>query len=320
MKPTAVQKFRLGIFVTLSLAVFLVAVYFIGEKRNMFGSTVHLFATFSNVNGLQPGNSVRYSGINIGTVQSMEMCTDTSIRIDMAIDRKILKHIRQDAVATIGSDGLVGSMIVNILPGQGKSRVVAPGAEINTYSRIRTEDLLKTLNVTNENAALLTVDLLKITKEITRGKGSIGTLLNDQGMASDMKEAIGNIRMASGSATRTFHQLEVLSGHLNRDDSAIGFLNDTDTAERLNIILSNLENTSAALDSAANNTNSLIRNAKNGKGAINYLSNNPGAVQKIDSILYRLDTATRLLNEDLEAAQHSFLLKGYFKKKAKRKE
>lgn len=318
MKPGIPQKFRLGVFVSLGLAVFLIAVYFIGEKQNMFGSTAYLSATFNNVNGLQVGNSVRYSGINVGTVRAIEMSNDTCIRVDMSIDTDILRHIKQDAVATIGSDGLVGSMIVNIVPGNGNFPPIAAGGQINTYSRIRTEDLLKTLNVTNENAALLTVDLLKITKEINQGKGSIGILLNDTAMANDLKKTMANLENTTSSASRSLASVEEIVSGLKGSESVIGLMKDTATSGKVRRILKNLESASVAIDTTVKQFNRLATNAKNGKGAINYLSNDPKAVKQIDTLLLRLNSAGKLLNEDLEALQHSFLLRGYFRKQDKK--
>lgn len=285
----------------------------------MFGDTALIYANFTNVNGLQAGNSVRYSGIDVGTVTDIEMFNDTVITIEMTIDHKMLRHIKQDAIATIGSDGLVGSMIINILPGNGREPLVASGDFIKTYSRIRTEDLLKTLNVTNENAALLTVDLLKITKEITHGKGSVGVLLNDREMATDLKATMGNLKLSTESAARTLNLLEKLSTDLNADDNAIGFLTDTTMRKRLDKIVLNLDTASATLDTAITQANTIMSNIKKGNGALNYLANDPKAVQKIDSILTGINTASQLLNEDLKAAQHNFLLRGYFNKKNKKK-
>jgi phospholipid/cholesterol/gamma-HCH transport system substrate-binding protein len=57
--------------------------------------------------------------VNVGTVRGIEMINDTNIKVNMIIDNTIFKHIKKDAVATIGSDGLVG-MIISILPGNGK--------------------------------------------------------------------------------------------------------------------------------------------------------------------------------------------------------
>lgn len=114
MEKTTSQKIRLGFFVVTGLFIFILAIYFIGDKQKMFGQTNHLKAVFNNVNGLQLGNNVRYSGVNAGTVRNINMINDTIIEVVMLIDKDIFYHIKKDAVAVIGSDGLVGSMIINI--------------------------------------------------------------------------------------------------------------------------------------------------------------------------------------------------------------
>ena len=156
MEKTISQKIQLGLFVVIGLILFILTIYFIGDKQKMFGKTNHLTAIFNNVNGLQLGNNVRYSGINVGTVRNIEMINDTVIKVDMIIDESIFPHIKRNAVATISSDGLVGNMIINIIPGNSNASSVEPGDAIQSLNRVRTDDILNTLNVTNKNAALLT--------------------------------------------------------------------------------------------------------------------------------------------------------------------
>lgn len=93
MEKTNAEKFKLGIFVIVGLVLFVTAVYFIGNKKNMFGKTTTISALFNNVNGLQLGNNVRYAGINIGTVTTIEMLNDTVIKVEMSIENKILPHL-----------------------------------------------------------------------------------------------------------------------------------------------------------------------------------------------------------------------------------
>ena len=162
MKKTDHQKIRLGLFIIIGSLFFLGAIYFVGNKQNLFGKTSNLKAIFDNVSGLQVGNNVRFSGIDIGTVKSIEMINDTTINVTMAIEDKMLTHIKKDAIATIGSDGLVGNMIINIIPGKGNAIAVIPEDIIPSYSKSSADEMLKTLNITNKNAALLTADLLKI--------------------------------------------------------------------------------------------------------------------------------------------------------------
>ncbi|CAM3550511.1 ABC transporter permease [Flavobacterium saliperosum S13] len=317
MEKTNAQKIKLGIFVLAGLTLFVAAVYFIGKKQNMFGQTSHISTVFNNVNGLQLGNNVRYSGINVGTVKDIEMINDTMIRVDMIINDKILPHIKTDAVATISSDGLVGNMIINILPGKGNAPNVKAGDVIKSFSKVRTEDILKTLSVTNENAAILTADLIKITKEITDGKGTVGMLLNDTSMANDLKETLHYLKITSQGTTTSVAQLNQLMASLNRKDNVVGVINDTAVANKIKHIVTNLEKSSIKIDSVVENLNATITNAKDGKGAINYLSNDPKLVQKIDSTMTNINQSSIKLNQNMEALKHNFLFRGYFKKQEK---
>lgn len=319
MKETSTQKLRLGLFVIVGTVVFVLAIYFIGNKQNLFGSTVQIHALFNNVNGLQPGNNVRYSGIDIGTVRGIEMINDTAIRVNMDIDRKIAEHLRTDAVATISSDGLVGSMVLNIIPGSGNGKPVQDGDAIGSYSRIRTEDMLKTLTVTNENAALLTADLLKITHQINEGKGSVGMLLKDEKVATDIRETMQNLKISSQETAASMKKINALVSDLDKKDNTIGVLRDSSVAHQLRRTIAKLERSGDDLSNAIRNLDSVVEKVKNGRGAVHYLTADPSSAHKIDSVITNVNDATKLLKQDLEALKHSFLLRGYFKKQEKAK-
>ena len=155
MEKTDRQKIRLGLFIIIGSLFFLGAIYFVGNKQNLFGKTSNLKAIFDNVSGLQVGNNVRFSGIDIGTVKSIEMINDTTINVTMAIEDKMLTHIKKDAIATIGSDGLVGNMIINIIPGKGNAIAVIPEDIIPSYSKSSADEMLKVVS-----------DLQKVSKNV----------------------------------------------------------------------------------------------------------------------------------------------------------
>ena len=319
MEKAASQKIRLGLFVITGLLIFILAVYFIGDKQNMFGRTNRLEAVFNNVNGLQLGNNVRYSGISVGTVRGIEMINDTTIRVDMIIDKAIFPYIKKDAIATISSDGLVGNMIINIIPGKGNEPSMEPGDEIQTFNRIRTEDMLTTLNVTNENAAKLTENLLKITNEIIKGKGTLGTLLNDTLISKDLAETMRYLKTTTKGTSETATQLNNLIVSLNNKDNVVGVLKDTAVANKIKNMASNLNQSTQDLNKVIANLDATILNIKQGKGAINYLANDPELVRKIDSTMTNINQASLKLNENMEAMRHNFLFSGYFKKQEKEK-
>jgi len=319
MEKTTSKKIRLGLFVIIGLLIFILAVYFIGDKQKMFGKTNHLEAVFNNVSGLQLGNNVRYSGISVGTVRGIEMINDTTIRVDMIIDKTIFPHIKKDAIATISSDGLVGNMIISILPGKGNEPSVEPGDEIRSRNRIRTDDLLNTLSITNKNAAALTANLLKITDTIIQGKGTLGSLINDTIMSKDMKETMRYLKLTSKGTSETVTKLNKLITSLDNKDNVVGVIKDSAVANKIKKMVTNLNKSSTEIDKVITNLNATILNVKDGKGVINYLSNDPQLVQKIDSTMTNINEASFRLNENMEALKHNFLFRGYFKKQAKAK-
>jgi len=319
MEKTSSQKIRLGIFVIIGLLFFILAVYFIGNKQKMFGKTDHLEAVFNNVNGLQLGNNVRYSGINAGTVRGIEMINDTTIRVDMIIDKTILPHIKTDAVAIIGSDGLVGNMIINIIPGKSAAPSVKPGDKIRSQNRIRTDEMLNTLSMTNKNAADLTANLLKITDKIIKGNGTLGSLINDTLMSKDLKTTMHYLKLTGKGTADAMAKLNKLLASLDNKDNVIGVINDPAVANNIKTIVRNLDQSSTDINKVIANLNTTILNIKDGKGAINYLSNDPKLVRKIDSTMVNIKEASSRLNENLEALKHNFLFKGYFKRQEKTK-
>ncbi len=319
MERTTSQKIRLGLFVIIGLLVFILAVYFIGDKQKMFGKTNHLEALFNNVNGLQLGNNVRYSGISVGTVRGIEMVNDTTIRVDMIIDKAIFPYIKKDAVATISSDGLVGNMIISIIPGKGNEPSVEPGDEISSTNKIRTEDMLNTLNVTNKNAAKLTTNLLKITNEIIKGKGTLGSLINDTIISKDLRETMHYLKLTTKGTSETVTKINQLVTSLDKSDNVIGVIKDPAVANKIKNMVTNLDQSTIELNKAITDIDATILNIKDGKGAINYLSSNPELVQKIDSTMTNINEASAKLNQNMEALKHNFLFKGYFKKQEKEK-
>jgi phospholipid/cholesterol/gamma-HCH transport system substrate-binding protein len=316
MKQTNSQKRNLGLFVIIGTILFIAAVYLIGQRQDMFKKTFTISAFFQNINGLQKGNNVRYAGIDIGTVKGITMINDSTIKIDMNIDEKIITHIKKDAIATIGSDGLVGNMIVNIVPGKGISEVISNGDIIKSYSKIGTDDILNTLNTSTENAAILTSDLLKITNNITKGKGTIGVLLNDTIMANNLKLSIINLKNASYGASRTIGELnDIVSSVKTNDDTVLGMLlNDSISGNKLKHIVTNLEASSIEIESVLNNINSVVDDFNSSEGTYNYVVKDTTLVNSLKSTLKNINEGTDKFNQNMEALKHNFLTRGYFRK------
>lgn len=320
MQKTTIQKIRLGVFVILGTSLLVLALYFIGNRQNLFGNNMSLYAEFTNVNGLQLGNNVRYSGINAGTVSGIEMVGQSEIVVKMTIQEKIGKKIKKNAVATIGSDGLVGSMIVNILPQGGDSLPIVFGDTIDTYSKIGADDILTTLNVTNENAALLTSDLLNITTKIVEGKGTLGMLINDSILAQDLRRSIYQLRVTSAGAAKAVDELNEMISEINFKQSIAGvLLSDSLSGEKMKNIVENLEKATNQISSMTINMDTYIQEIKEGEGALNFVIKNKEFASEIDSTMNTIKEASIRFNENMEALKHNILFRGYFNKLERQK-
>jgi len=309
------QNLKLGIFVVLGTILLIIAAYLIGNGQSLFVKKFTVNAVFSNVNGLQVGNNVRFSGIDIGTVDNIEMQNDSTIIVYMAINKKMKEHIRSNAVATIGSDGLVGSMLVNIVPGKEQASLIEDGARLKSYSKISSQDMLNTLSVTNENAALLTSDLLKITESLTDGKGTLGRLLNDTLMAKDLKQTINNLKISSSQVNTTLDELQKTLKVINSGNGIAGvLLSDSLSAEKVRNIIQNLEVSSNEITKMTADLNTVIGEMKNGKGVLNKVATDTVLANQLMSTMKNIEEGTEKFNENMEALKHNFLTRGYFRK------
>lgn len=197
MQKQSINKIKLGIFITIGIVLFLIGIYYIGETKKIFSSTFRISAMFKDVNGLQVGNNVRFAGINVGTIESIEIITDSTVKVDMVIDTKTQQFIKKDAKAIIGSDGLMGNKIMNISAGTSGQPLIENNDVIATTVPVSMDDLLGKLKTTSDNAALITSDLAAVIGNIRSGKGTIGKLFMDTVFADNLDKTIVNVKQGT---------------------------------------------------------------------------------------------------------------------------
>lgn len=318
MEKSSKNKIRLGVFVIAGTILLVIVLYFIGNRQNIFSTTIKINSYFANVNGLQLGNNVRYSGIDIGTVHSIEMQSDTVILVEMLLKESMTPYLRKDAVATIGSDGLVGNMIVNIIPTEGKLPPVVSGDTIASYSRISTDNMLTTLNSTNENLALLSADFLKITTEILNGEGTITSLLKDEALSNDIKSTIKNLKTSSADISVMTQELSKTLDRIDMENSVAGvLLGDSIQGSALKMSIENIALASQDIQKVSASLDTVVTRLADGDGVVHHLSTDKNLVKNIDSTMQHIKEGTEKFNENMEALKHSIFFKRYFRKKEK---
>jgi phospholipid/cholesterol/gamma-HCH transport system substrate-binding protein len=198
MQKNNEHKMRLGIFVSIGLTLFIIGIYFIGDKQQLFNKTFQISGVFRDVSGLQVGNNVRFSGINIGVIESIEIVSDSAVKVNFNIDDKARKYIKKDAKITIGSDGLMGNKVAIIIPGAKSNIEIENNDVIAAAVPVSMDEILFNLKVTSSNAAYITDDLAAVMNNIRRGKGTIGKLFMDTLFAKSIDQTLLNIKQGTG--------------------------------------------------------------------------------------------------------------------------
>ncbi|MBC7605557.1 MAG: MCE family protein [Burkholderiales bacterium] len=240
MSKEAGFTWKLGMFVTIGLLLFIATIYFIGKQQNLFGSTFHLKSKFKTVSGLKVGNNVRFSGINVGTVDDISLVNDTTVLVKFKINDDVKQFIKTDAHASIGSDGLMGDKVLTISPGSDSNNAVSDNDLIASTKAIEMEQIMKSVQTTIDNAGLITVELSQFTHNMNNKNGTLSKLLTDDALASSLKSTILNLE----NFTKKLNNKNGVLSKLTSDeklgksmDSTITGLNESVKAAKQNFLL-----------------------------------------------------------------------------------
>ena len=196
-RHTTKFKVRLGLFIAGGLMIFIVAVFIIGRQKNLFVPVYRLTTTFYNVSGLQVGNNIRFSGINVGTVDNIKIINDSTVQVDMLIQKNVQKFIKSDCEAAIGSAGLIGDRILIITQGSSDAALAKDGQQILSKEPVEPDAIMASLQVTADNAAIVSFQLAEIMTKVNSGSGTLGRFIQDSTIAENINQTIVNLKKSS---------------------------------------------------------------------------------------------------------------------------
>jgi phospholipid/cholesterol/gamma-HCH transport system substrate-binding protein len=222
---THTQKFkvRLGLFIAGGLAVFVIAIFIIGKQANLFDPVFKLTTTFYNVSGLEVGSNIRFSGINVGTVDNINIINDSTVRVDMLIKKSVQQFIKEDCEAGIGSAGIIGDRILVITQGSYDAPLAKDGAEIVSREPVEVDAIMERMAVTADNAAIISFNVAEIMIKINSGKGTLGRLIQDSTIAENINKTIMNLKSSSKGLNENMNAAKenfLFKGYFNRKAKA----------------------------------------------------------------------------------------------------
>ena len=219
---------RLGIFIVFTLAILAAGIFLIGNRQFLFSSTYQLKATFKNVAGLNNGAEVRVGGINKGTVKQIQLPTqpDGEMTVVMAMERSTQRVIRQDSVASIQTEGLLGNKYVEISFGTDNAPNVSEGSTIKAVPPLDISDLMKKTNeiLDTTRQTMLNVQessdhFKEISDKINRGDGTVGALINNKHFYEELNQATDQAKRGATAFQENMEALKhnfFLRGFFNR--------------------------------------------------------------------------------------------------------
>jgi phospholipid/cholesterol/gamma-HCH transport system substrate-binding protein len=185
---------RLGLFITAGFVLFVLAIFLIGRQKHLFDPVIEIKANFRNVSGLQVGNNIRFSGINIGTVDNINILNDSTIQVDMIVKKSVHQFIKTDCRATIGSEGIIGSRILVITQGSSEARSIKNGGFLRSMEPIETDSIISSLSVTAENLQIISGQMAEIMFKINNGNGTLARLIEDSTISENISQMIINLK------------------------------------------------------------------------------------------------------------------------------
>ena len=311
-----------GIFVFLGIAIFIITVLTLGSQKKTFGDFVKVKSFFENVNGLQKGNNIWFSGVKVGTIQKINLIGNSKVEVDMNIEEKSAHFIRKDARAKLSTDGLIGNKIIEIYGGTPQSPQIENGDLLANDTLLSTDAMMKTLSKNNDNILAITTDFKVISGRIADGKGSIGRLLASDELADNLNSTILTVKKASQNLEKLSANVTAYTSKLNdKGTLANDLVTDTVIFSKLRTTVSNLQEVADKSKEVMSNLqlagNTLNEGLQNKNAPAGMLLGDEKTAAGLKTTLQNLQSASKKLDEDLEALQHNFLFRGYFKKKAK---
>ncbi|MFN0048122.1 MAG: MlaD family protein [Cytophagales bacterium] len=306
-----------GIFILVGLLILLGGILAIGNLRDTFTQKMKITTHFEDVNGLLPGSNVWFSGVKIGVVKRLRFYGKSQVEVILDIDKNAQKYIRKNAKVKISTDGLIGNKIIVIAGGTSLADEVQEGDTLGVMSSISTEDMMTTFQESNKNLVSITNDFKIISRKLAAGEGSIAKLINEDAVYKNIAATTASLEYSAKKSRSVMSSIDNLTSNMNKKGNLINDL-ATDT-----VVFNAMKSSILQLQQIIDTSNVLISNLKkasgNSESPVGVLLNDKETGSKIKETIKNLETSSQKLDKDLEALQHNFLLRRYFRKEAKKK-
>jgi len=307
-----------GIFIFFGVAILLAAILVLGGQRKAFEKTITLSAVFNDVSGLQKGNNVWFSGVKIGTVKGVKLITGDKVEVEMRIEARSQNFIHKDSKVKIGSDGLIGNKIIIIYGGSGAAGIVKSGDALASDVPLNSSEMMSTLQESNKNLSQITSDFKIVSKRLADGEGTVGKLLTDDALATQLEVTSQRLQTASANIILLASNLAEYTSKFQQKGTLMNELvSDTIFFNRLKAASLQIQEASQNAKELTGNLSEVSYKLKDSSNVAGVLFNDQESAARLRLAIENVQAGTKKFDEDMEALQHNFLFRGFFRKRAK---
>jgi phospholipid/cholesterol/gamma-HCH transport system substrate-binding protein len=254
------DQLKVGAIILLAMAVLFVAIMRLDTAIGLFTKRYELVALLSNASGLRQGGSVTVAGQLAGTVKSIEFLpvdedTLRNLKVVFEIDEDLKEQVRENSQAKLKTLGLLGDKVLDISPGTPQFDTLGTGDTITVAPTLDYEQVIAQAAGAVDDMVGLTSDLREITGGIVRGEGTLGQLVTNRSLYTQLEQTLlatnqmlSRLQQPNGSfarllddptlynnATRMIASLDSLVGAISSNKGTVGQLL-SDTTMYTNII------------------------------------------------------------------------------------
>ena len=295
-RSLAWSELKIGVLTIVALVIVAITIFMLMGGKGFFWQRYSLKARFTNVAGLKPGSPVRIAGVEVGSVDEVELA-GPEVEVTFQVNQNRRHLITTESVATLGSVSLLGESAVDITPS-------VQGTSVPEWGYVKQGHAATQIADVTARAGEGVEALTKLVTDISAGKGTVGKLMTDEQLYTELQQF-------ANAANEMAHSVRQGKGTVGT------LLNDPKTANALEASLSNLEQVtrrlnagegslgkllkdeafSQSLTTATANIRQLTDRINRGDGTVGKLMTDDALFNKINSVTTRLDDLVTRLSE-----------------------
>lgn len=232
------NQWFVGLFVFIGFSVVLASIFFLGADRAVFKSFAKLHAEFDQVQGLNKGSVISFSGINIGNIKKITYIPETrKLSVEMKVEEDYLKLIPSDSEVEIRTQGALGDKYIFILPGQKVSESIAEGSVLPVAKASDLFGIISERGKETEKLFDIINNLHKLSLSLT-SENQVGQL-------------ISNLNESSRALKETSRSAQSIMTKISQDRGG----------EKISLAIDRMESVLAKIDSGKGTLGALINDA-----------------------------------------------------------